>query len=237
MKEQLKALYELQKLDIEIARANAGLAALDGALALRQKHAAAKKQSDEAHKALIDAEIELKDSELQLKSIDEKRAATEKKLYGGGIMSAKESTSLEKEIEHLKGQQGQLDGRVLDLYDLVESLREKDKAARGLVEDLERQAREAIGREATERKRLEIELDRLDPERADAVTKVTDQQLLSRYEAIRKRTASTGIARIVDHKCEGCHVAVTSFTARNLFQDKGVEYCENCGRILMLDVE
>ena len=237
MKEQLKALYGLQKLDVEIARANAGLAALDGALALRRKHAAAKKQSDQAHRILTDAEIELKDNELKLKSIDEKRAATEKKLYGGGIMSARELTSLEKEIEHLKGQQGELDGRVLEFYDLVESLRATEKAARALVDDLEHQAREAIGKEATERKRLEAELDRLDPERADAVTTITDRQLLSRYEAIRKKSGSTGIAKIVEHKCEGCHVAVTSFTTRNLLQDKGIEYCENCGRILMLDVE
>lgn len=235
MKEQLKALYELQKLDLQIARANAGLAALDGALALRQNHAVATRQSEAAHQAFINAEIELKDSELNLKSIDEKRAATEKKLYSGGIMSAKEAAILEKEIEHLKGQQGQLDGRVLESYDTVESLREKSKAAKALVEDLERQVKEAIGKEVVERKRLEAEIARLEPERAEAATKITDKHLMSRYEAIRKRPGGAGIAKIVDHKCEGCHVAVTTYTTRSLFENKGIEYCENCGRILMLD--
>lgn len=236
MKEQLKALYELQKIDLRLAQAGAALAALDGALALREKHALAVKQSEAAHQALLNAEIELKDSELNLKSIDEKRAATEKKLYSGGIMSIKEATSLEHEVEHLKGQQGQLDERVLELYDTVESLRAKSKAAKALVDELDRRIKEAIEKEEAERRRLEAEIARLEPERAEAAARITDKQLLSRYEAIRKRTGSSGMARIIDHKCEGCHVAVTSFTARNLFEDKGIEYCENCGRILMLDL-
>lgn len=235
MKDQLNALYELQKLDVEITRANAGLAALTGALALRQQHAVAKKQLDAAEKALTDAEIELKDSELKLKSIDEKRSATEKKLYGGAVSAPKEIAGLEKEIEHLKSQQGQLDDRVLQLYDQVESVREQANKAKAIFEELEKQARAALGKEATERKHLEAELARLEPERAEAVTKITDKHLLSRYEAIRKKSGVTGMAKIVDHQCEGCHVAVTNFTIRNIFEDKGIEYCENCGRILTQD--
>lgn len=235
MKEQLIALYGLQKLDVEITRVNAGLAALDGALAMRQKHAAAKKQFDTTHQTLLDTELQLKDKELTLKTIDGKRAATEKKLYSGSIMSAKEVESLEKEMEHFKGQQNELDEQVLELYDSVETLRAKSKAAESLVGELEQKVREAIAKEAVERKRLEAEIARLEPERAEAVTKVDDRQLLSRYEAIRKKNASTGIAQILEHKCGGCHVAVTTFTIRNLFEDKGIEYCENCGRILMLD--
>ena len=237
MKEQLKALFELQKLDVEILQANNGLAALNGALTLRQKHSAAKKQFDTAHKALVDGEIELKDSELKLQSIDAKRTATEKKVYGGTVSSLKEIASLEKEIEHLKTQQGQLDERVLELYESVEALRVTSDAAKVIVDDLEAKARAAISKEAVERKRLEAELARLEPARAEAVVKVTDKHLLSRYEAIRKKSGSTAVAKILEHKCDGCHVSVTTFTIRNIFEEKDIEYCENCGRILMLDLE
>ena len=236
MKEQLKALYELQKLDLQITGVNAALAALNDALILRQKHSLAKKQADAANQALQNIELELKDSELQLKSIDEKRAATEKKLYSGGIMSAKEAASLEHEVEHLKGRQGEFDERVLELYETVETLREKSKKASALVDDFDRKVNEAVAKEAVERERLNSEMAQLEPLRTEAAAKIADKQLLSRYESIRKRQGA-GVARIIDHKCEGCHVTVTSFTTRNLFQDKGVEYCENCGRILMLDVE
>jgi len=237
MKEQLKALYRLQQLDVEITRANAGLEALDGALALRRQHAAAKKTFDAADKTLKDSEIELKDSELKLKSIDDKRTATEKRLYGGTVSSPKELSSLEKEIEHLKTQQGQLDERVLELYESVESLRATANAAKVIMDGLEARARATIAKEATERRRLEAELARLQPEREAAAAEVTDKHLLSRYEAIRKKSGFTGVAKILEHKCDGCHVAVTTFTIRNIFEEKGIEYCENCGRILMLDLE
>lgn len=235
MKEQLDALYELQELDVRIAEASAGLAALDGALAPRRKYAQAKKQFEAADKARADTETELKDSELKLKAIDEKRTATEKKLYGGAVTNPKELSSLEKEIDHLKNQQGQLDGRVLELYESVESLREKAKAAKDLKDKLEHQARAALAKEAVDRKQFEADIADLEPKRAEAVTKVTDNQLLSRYDAIRKKTGNTGVARILEHKCGGCHVAVTQYTIRNIFDEKGIEYCENCGRILMLD--
>jgi len=237
MKEQLNALYALQSFDVQIARANAGLAAMDGAIAQRKKYAAGKKQSEAAAATLLEEEVELKDSELKLKSIDAKRTATEKKLYGGMVSSPKELSSLEKEIEHLKGQQSQLDGRVLELYDSVEALREKAKAAKALKDSLEQQARAAMAKEAVERKRLEAEVAELEPLRELMAGKVTDKQLMSRYEAIRKKTGGTAVAKIIEHKCGGCHVAVTTFTIRNIFEEKGIEYCENCGQILMLDTE
>ena len=237
MKEQLRALYEMQKLDVEIGRANTGLAALDGALALRRQHAAAKKKFDVADKALKDAEIELKDSELKLKSIDTKRTATEKKLYGGTVSSPKELSSLEKEIEHLKTQQSQLDESVLEQYESVEALRATAESARVIMDGLEKQARAAISKESIERKRMEADLARLVPERETAAAGITDKHLFSRYESIRKKSGKTGIAMILEHKCEGCHVAVTNFTIRNIFEEKSIEYCENCGRILMLDLE
>ncbi len=237
MKDQLNALYELQKIDVEIARANAGLAGLDGALALRRQHAAAKKALDAAQAAATNAETELKDSELKLKSIDEKRAATEKRLYGGTVSNPKELSSLEKEIEHLKNQQGELDERVLELYEQVEALREKAQSSKASFEEIEKQARAALAREAADRKKFEAELSELQPKREQLASNVTDAHMLSRYDAIRKKTGSTGIAKIVDHQCEGCHVHVTNFTVRNIFEDKGIEYCENCGRILTMDFD
>lgn len=237
MKEQLAALYNLQSLDIEIDRAKAGLAALDGAKALQMKYKAAKAAGDAAQKALTDLEIELKDSELKLKSIDEKRKNSEKRLYGGSISSPKEISSVEKEIEHLKNQQGQLDERVLELYDLVEAARGKSASAKKVVDEFQKRVGDQLARESAERKKLEAELAELEPIRAHSATKITDKHLFSRYEGIRKKNGSTGIAKVIDGKCEGCHVTVTSFTIRNLFDAKDIEYCENCGRILTLDAE
>lgn len=237
MKEQLLALYELQTLDVQITQINTQLAAMDGARALRVKYSAAKSALQTTEKELAELEIELKDSELKLKSIDEKRASFEKRLYGGAITNPKELSAVEKEIAMLKSQQGNLDGRTLELYDLVEAARNKTKSAGDLTSEVEKQAREAIAKETREKKRLEAELADLTSKRADLASQITDKLLMSRYEAVRKKSGNTGIAKIVEGKCEGCHVTVTIFTIRELMKDKEYEMCESCGRILLLDMQ
>lgn len=235
MKEQVLALYELQGLDVRIAGINEALGRLDGARALRTRLASAKKTLQDAEAALHEVETELKDNELKLKSIDEKRGSYEKRLYGGGSRSSRELSAMEKEVELLKGQQGQLDGRVLELYDRVEAAKARFVDARKAVEHLESEVTRALSQEAAERQRLEAELAEVRSEREEAASKITDRALMSRYESLVARTGGTGVARVVNGKCEGCRVSVTSFTIRNLLEDKDVERCENCGRILLMD--
>lgn len=236
MKEQLTALYALQEIDIKIARVNALLATLTGAKEQRKKYAVAKAALEAAEKTLTGYEVELKDSELKLKSIDEKRSGYEKRLYGGNISNPKELAAVEKEIAALKAQQGELDPRVLELYDLVEQSKGKADSAKQALEEAEKIARAAIKKEAAEKAHLEAELTRFNEERAEAAAKVTDRALLSRYDSVRQKTGAGGIAKVVDGRCEGCHVAITAYIMRSLYTTDETQKCENCGRILLLEV-
>jgi predicted nucleic acid-binding Zn-ribbon protein len=235
MKEQLMALYELQSLDVKIAQANTKLAALDGASALKRRLAAAKFAAESAESALVAQEIELKDAELKLKTVDEKRSTFEKRLYGGAVTNPKELGAVEKEVKILKSQQEQLDGRTLELYDSVDKTRSAAQAARHTVTETETKLKAALATEAAERAGLESELKEFTSLREAAAATVTDRALMSRYEAVRKRSGNTGIAKLARDRCEGCHTSVTSFTTRKLFEDKEIVSCENCGRILVLD--
>ncbi len=237
MRDQLRALYELQAVDMKITSATSKIASLTGSKELRAKYSAAKLALDKADKALAAYEAEVRDCELQLKSIEEKRNNFQKRLYSGAITNPKELSSTEKEIEMLKAKQGELDERTLELYDLVEKAKEKVETSKNITQTVETQARKAIKFENTEKARLEEELVELNKLREAEMSNITDKQLLSKYEAIRKHSGSTGMARVVDGRCEGCHVAITSYTITNLIKDSQVEMCENCGRILLLDVE
>lgn len=237
MREQLAALYGLQKIDVKISQANAHLAALDGAREVKKRLLAARAALEMAEKALKTQETELVDLEMRLKSVDEKRTKFEKRLYGGQISNPKEVAAAEKEIAALKQQQGDLDTQTLALYDSVDAARtavDEDRKSLAAVED---ELRAALGREAVEKKRLEAELAELASQRAAAAAKVTDRLLMSRYDAVRRKTGNTGAARIIEGHCEACHVAVTPYITRSLFEDKEIVNCESCGRILMRDSE
>jgi uncharacterized protein len=235
MKQQLLALYELQSLDVKITRINSRLAAMDGGGLIKKRLAQAKAGLQTAESALTAQETELKDAELTLKSIDEKRATVEKRLYGGSVSNSKELGALEKEVKILKGKQEELDGRTLEMYDTVESARTSVQAAREKIAAIEGELKKAIGAEAEERASLDAELAGLTTAREAAAAIVTDRALMSRYDAVRKRTGATGIAMVSHDRCEGCKTAVTPFITRSLFENKGIVSCENCGRILVLD--
>ena len=174
---------------------------------------------------------------MRLKSIDEKRTSHEKRLYGGSISSPKELAAVEREIKVLKEQQGALDGRTLELYELVEGSRESAEVARKSAGEVEAELRKAIKAEDAEKAKLEAELAELTAQRDATASQITDRSLLSRYETISKRSGGTAIAKVKNNQCGGCHVAVTSFTIRQMFLDKDIPDCENCGRMLILDVE
>jgi uncharacterized protein len=236
MREQLLVLYELQKIDVKITKATSQLAALDGARETKKRLLAVKSALDEAEKSLKQQETELVDLELRLKSVDEKRAKFEKRLYGGAISNPKEITAAEKEIATLKEQQGNLDTQTLTLYDSVDAARAVTEESRKNLQAVEDELRAALGQEAAEKKRLDTDLADLNAAREAAASKVTDVTLMARYDTVRRKTGNTGAAKIVDGRCEACHVAVVPFVFRKLAEDTDLFNCESCGRILLLDV-
>ena len=172
---------------------------------------------------------------MKLKSIDERRGGYEKRLYSGSVTNPKELGAIEKEVGMLKSQQGQLDGRTLELYDQVEAARQEAQAARKLIADLENALKTALDKEAAEKISLEAELAELTSQREASAPKVTDKSLVARYETVRKKTGNTGIAKVIGGKCEGCRISIVQFTSRKLFEDKEYICCESCGRIHYLD--
>jgi len=236
MREQLAVLYRLQAMDITVSGIRGKLDAMDGAKSLRRKYGAAKAACEALQKELLANETNLKDLELKLKTIDDKRGGHEKRLYSGVIVNPKELAAIEKEIGILKAQQGELDVRVLELYDTVEKLNAGVDAGKEALLEAEKTARTAIKKEAAETTKLEAELNELMPRREKLAKQITDRVLLSRYDSARKRTGSTGIAKVVDGMCEGCHVSMTGFIMRNLYTDGELQTCENCSRVLMLEL-
>ena len=236
MKEQLSALYEVQSLDIKIAEVQSHLLALDGAKELKRKLGGARAALEADNKTLRDWELQLKGSELELKTIEEKRKKCEKRLYGGTITNAKELSATEKEIETLKAGQANLDERILGLFDVIEEKKTRIASVLDIEKKIEKKIGEVLVKEAADRAACEKELAELQSQRSEAVALVTEKPLLARYDLIRKKTGSTAIAKVVDNKCGGCHVGVMLYTTRKIFENKELVSCENCGRILTMDV-
>ena len=232
MKEHLKALYELQQIDIQIAAAKKSLAALDNGAALKQQISEVERRLTAAAEELRKSEAELLDNELKLKSIETKKESFEKKLYTGQVTNPKELESMEMEIEMLGRSRGKLDDYVLELYDTVERQQTAVKATDTTKGDLQSRLAECTAKFDKDSSALKIELERMTGERQKVLNKITDENLLQKYETIKARYKDTGLAKVEGGKCGGCHIGLTGYSIRKLKEGDNYEICESCGRIL-----
>lgn len=235
MKAQLKALYELQQIDLQIAAAKRAVAALDNGTTLRQQLAAAEKRLAELSDQLKASEAELRDNELNLKSVETKKQTFERKLYAGQVTNPKELSSMEKEIEMLGKTRWKLDERILQLYDIVERQQAEVKQAESAAREIRQRSDEQAASYQAKSRELNSEIERLTADRQNAAATVTDHALLQRYETVRARYKDSGLAKVEDGKCGGCHISLTPFTVRMLKEDGQYQTCESCGRILYLE--
>ena len=69
----------------------------------------------------------------------------------------------------------------------------------------------------------------------DAVAGHVPQELLVRYEQLRKKLGGTGAARLIGGSCGGCHLALPSMEVDRIRRapPEAVITCDQCGRILV----
>jgi len=232
--ENLQALYALQQIDTQIARARRTQTQLDnGTQATKdaqtaQAHAAA--QTAALHKAQAD----LKDSELKLAALETKRKTAHQRMYQGSITNAKELANIEREIESLGRQQSDMDTRILEYMEQVETAQTAASVAQASAHEADTKRSDTIAKYQSRFEALSLEATEAMRRRPAAVAEVEDPALLGRYEDIRAKHAGIGIAKIEDGDCGGCHMKLPTADVKVVREGMRPQTCENCGRLLTL---
>lgn len=230
----LKALHELQEIDLELAKAQKAKDSLDDGSEKRRQVEAARQETERADELFREASAELHDKELNLKTIEAKQKGFRDKLYGGTVTNPKELESMEKEIEMLGRQKDKLEERILELYDVVEERKATLAAAQAALKQHEDELAAYIEKLRQEEASLAALIQELSAERTKALSAV-DPALLKRYEAMRARSGGVVVSKVEGDNCSRCHTQIMPYTVRELQADKEVQTCENCGRLLYLE--
>lgn len=230
LREKLKALEELQQIDLETNEVKAELDALPARRAEAEAAVAAARRSWEAEQARLEGNEK---ERRQLESLLGMERDKVKKWEGrlGEIKTPREYAALSREIDIAKKtndsqseQVKELAGQAAELRKVVdakeEELSDKEAAAQAAVEELEKK------RAAAEEK-----MRALDARRAAAV-KLVDPGLLAKYENIKRRRAGVAIAPVVGMTCKGCHRNIPPQLAITLQRANSIETCPNCHRII-----
>lgn len=230
LREKLKALEELQQIDLEANEVQAELEALPG------RRAAADAAVGGARKAWEEAKGRLEGNERerrQLESLLGMERDKVKKWEGrlGEIKTPREYAALSREIDIAKKTN---DAQHEQLKELGAQAAELGKAVEAREEELsEREAAaQAAAEEIAARKAAADEkLRALEARRAAAVKQV-DPGLLAKYENIKRRRAGVAIAPVVGTTCRGCHRNIPPQLVITLQRANSIETCPSCHRII-----
>jgi predicted nucleic acid-binding Zn-ribbon protein len=229
---QTRALYRLQKLDLEIDtrrnRVREVAAALEHDDALHQAQA----QAADLENALRPQESHATDLNLEIQMVSEQTAQLTTRLYGGEVGNPKELEDIQNKIAERKRRRAHLEDELLEAMIQIEELQEALAQARQDLHEIET----AWGAEQKtlngELQRLKQELKTLKAERQAALESVTTENL-ELYETLRIQKRGQAVAVLENSSCSVCRVEQTENIVQKVRQDQQLVMCTSCGRILV----
>jgi predicted nucleic acid-binding Zn-ribbon protein len=230
LREKLKALEELQQIDLEANEVSGALGAIPAKRTAVEAAIVEARQAYDDEKQRLDAnERERRQVESLLGMERDKVKKWEGRL--GEIRTPREYAALSREIDIAKksndSQSEQLKALAAQAADIrmaldakAETLSERELAAQGELQELDQATAAA-----------EQKLRELDGRRAEAAKRV-DPGLLGKYENIKRRRAGIAVAPVVGMTCKGCHRNIPPQLAITLQRANSIETCPNCHRII-----
>jgi len=213
LREKLKALEELQQVDIEQAVVQAE------ALAVPRRRAEIEAGVGTVRKAWQAEQDRLAGIEREKRSQEQTIAAERdkvKKWEGrlAEIRTPREYAALSREIDIAKKTN--------------ESVGEQTKLLTAQAEEVAQEELEGlVRREAEQAARIAS----LEARRAELATRV-EPALLTRYENIRKRRGGVAVTQVIGGTCKGCNRQIPPQIAIILVRANTIENCPNCNRII-----
>lgn len=230
LREKLKALEELQQIDLEMNEIQAAVAAHPARQAEVEAGVAVARKAWDQEQARLDAnERERRQIESLLGMERDKVKKWEGRL--GEIRTPREYAALSREIDIAKKTNDSQSEQVKELAVQAAALQKNVEAKEEELSEREAAAQAEVEEIASKRAIADEKLRGLELRRADAV-KLVDPGLLSKYENIKRRRAGIAIAPVVGMTCTGCHRNIPPQLAITLQKANSIENCPSCHRII-----
>jgi predicted nucleic acid-binding Zn-ribbon protein len=230
LKEELRLLIELQKIDTDIGKINLKKKDLPAQLAVKEEAFAVFKGSlKEAQDRLDEATTRHKETEDKLKkAVDSLRKAKDK-LHE--VKTNKEYHAALKEIEGMEKKNGEIEEGIIALFDEID-------AARAALKVKEKDVAEEQARHDAECKTLREQIDAivsdLDDrmEKGEALRKDISPDLLRKYDKIRDIRNGVAVVSAWKEVCNGCHMNLPPQLYNELITATDLMICPQCNRII-----
>jgi predicted nucleic acid-binding Zn-ribbon protein len=229
LREKLKALAELQKVDMEAAALRKAADVHPKQIAELERELGAARSAMEAERARV-ADIERQKLQLEQNIVDEKDKVKKWEARLSEQRSTREYSALAREIDIAKKANLTMADELVEITKTLATARE---TAKGKDVEFAGRQQQLGGRMSELRTKLaeaESQVTQLESQRAGVSAKV-DSGLLRRYEAIRKKKLPA-LVGVVAGTCQGCNMNVPPQLYNQLRTSLGTDVCPSCNRII-----
>jgi hypothetical protein len=233
LKDQLKALLELQELDLKIDKVAKEKKEL--ALGIMTAQQVLKKLTDDLSQkqAVLNDTVELhSDKSKDLETAQGRLKDSKNRLTK--VSNTKEYSAIEIEMENVSRQIGQLEDELIQLLEAIEvskaSIEEKNEKMGALSEQVEMEKQRVIERTET----LEKEEKKVTKKR-EKTSKVVKKDLLRKYSFIRERRSGVAVVSAEQGSCSGCFMQLPPQAFIEIKRGNSLNMCPSCQRILFCD--
>ena len=230
LREKLKALEELQQIDLESHEVRTGLDGLPARKAVVEAKVVEARKAYDGTKAALDSnERERRQIETLLGMERDKVKKWEGRL--GEIKTPREYAALSREIDIAKKTNDSQNEQGKVLLEAAGQLKGGLEARGEALADAEDAAQAGLAELEKSQAEGEATLAALAGRRAGAAALV-DPELLAKYENIKRRRAGVAVSPVVGSTCKGCHRNIPPQLSIVLQRADTIETCPNCHRII-----
>jgi len=230
LREKLKALEELQQVDIEINEVRQQAEAVPRRRAEIDSAVGESRKAWEAEQSRLGAnERERRGQEQMLGMERDKVKKWEGRL--SEIRTPREYAALSREIDIAKKTNESVTEQVKALTAEAEEIQKSIDGLQEKLDEKEAGAQEELEQLSRSQAEFEKRSAELEARRAELAKKV-EPALLSRYENIRKRRGGVSVTQVVGNTCRGCNRNIPPQMAIILARANSIENCPNCNRII-----
>jgi hypothetical protein len=232
IKEDLKALVQLQARELELVRVDNEIAAIEQAReTARAEIAAAEAVVKKAEQDVEDALADAKRLDLDLKSAEDVVSKFKDQMHN--VKTNEQLWAIQEDIGHAEKGVGDVETKILEDLEIADSLKGViDEKKAELIEDKKR-----VDAETAEADRTEAELVATRAEVEAAIAELTGQvpaDLMGKYEGIRALRGGVGVAEVFEEYCLVCNTKVRPQLYVETFNLTDIMRCENCKRIIFV---
>ncbi len=230
LQEQLMALIDLQKVDLEIAALRKAGETYPRQMSELDRELTAAKAALEAERNRL-ADIERQKRDLESNIAEEKEKVRKWEARLAEQRSSREYAALAREIDIAKKANATMGEELGELGKQQNAARETVKAKEGEFQGKAEQINARIAELKGKLAEVEGQVKAIDERRNAAATKV-DANLLRRYETVRKKRTPAMCGARAPGVCLGCNMNVRPQLYNTLRTTMSTDVCPSCGRII-----